>query len=76
VKRSLRPASVPDLGPEDWRDLRWLLRVLEGWLLVAEPSTIRELDRYLLSVGSDVRTPTVQRRLGEVQQRLQRLRVQ
>lgn len=40
-----------DLHPADRQDLVVLLRILEGWLLVAEPETVRELDRYLLSEG-------------------------
>jgi hypothetical protein len=39
------------LRPDEWQDLIVLLRILEGWLLVAEPSTIRELDAYLKSEG-------------------------
>lgn len=39
------------LRPDERQDLIILLRILEGWLLVAEPSTIRELDAYLRSEG-------------------------
>lgn len=40
-----------ELAPADRQDLVVLLRIIEGWLLAAEPSTIRELDSYLLSEG-------------------------
>lgn len=44
-------AGERPLTPAQRQDLTVLLRLLEGWLLVAEPATIHELDAYLRSEG-------------------------
>lgn len=71
------PAAPDDsLRPEDWRDLVWLLDVLDEWLLYAEPSTIRELDRLLRSIDATAGSPAVIARLSDLRRRLRRRRTE
>lgn len=63
-----QPAPGSDLGlsPTDLGNLIWLLDMLDDWLLVAEPATIRELSAYLRSVGSRSSATDVVRQLGRL----------
>lgn len=47
-------------------DAAWLLAMLDDWLLVAEPATVRELAAFLRSIGSQASATDVIRRLHEV----------
>lgn len=58
------------LAPEDWRDLLWLMDVLDEWLLYAEPATVRELERTLESLRSTTPATVVVRRLRELRTRI------
>lgn len=72
MKRITIAAATPDdeLSSRDWRDLAWLLEVFDEWLLYAEPTTIRELDRLLQSIGASAGSAGVLTRLGEMRQRI------
>ena len=65
--------TTPDdhvgLTPRELRDLAWLLRTFDEWLLYAEPATHRELARALKAVGSKSSTTQVVKRLGELRRR-------
>ncbi len=77
MKRITIAAAAPlgdELTPRDWRDLAWLLEVLDEWLLYAEPSTIRELDRLLQSIGATAGSTGLLKRLDELRQRIGRSR--
>jgi hypothetical protein len=65
-----------ELSGQEWSDLVWLIAVLDDWLLYAEPSTVRELARYLQSVGSKTPPESVLQRLGQLRRQLRRIRVQ
>lgn len=60
------PDGVPQLSAQQWEEIQWLLRTIEGWLLVAEPSTVRELDEFLRGEGSGARAGDVVSRLGSL----------
>jgi hypothetical protein len=59
--------------PADWwRNLAWMLDVLESWLLAAEPSTVRELDAYLRTIGMHSDASLVVHVLGELRDQMGR----
>lgn len=68
--KSIPVNTRESMDPQQRRDLVVLLRLLEGWLLDAEPSTIRELDRYLTSVGVQSDASVVLEGIGQVLKRL------
>lgn len=51
-----------------WDELAWLLSVLEDWLLIAEPATVKELSAFLQSIGSNARAADVIELLARVRQ--------
>lgn len=55
--------NTATLKPGDIQDILVLLRIFEGWLLNAEPNTIRELDAYLKSEGMEATSATLLERL-------------
>jgi hypothetical protein len=63
--------SQLEVSGNDRQDLIVLLRILEGWLLIAEPSTIRELDAYLKSEGITAASTEVLAGLEQMRRRLE-----
>jgi hypothetical protein len=59
-------AAVRRLPRRDWADLVCLLGLLDDWLLITEPSTVRELGAFLQSQGHATPASEVLRRLSEL----------
>lgn len=55
---------------DPWEELSWLLGVLEDWLLIAEPDTVRGLGNFLRSVGSAATAGDVIALLGRLRSML------
>ena len=54
------------LTPTEWCDLRWVLTVLDDWLLCAEPRTVQELGRSLRSAGKHTTPEAVLGRIAQL----------